>query len=335
MKVKLKDLLPNPYRAELGPLNDRQVHSIVESCQMSCFGVDHQFDVRKASGGKYEMVHGHHTYAALVMAYGLEHEVNIAIKDYTDRQMFQEMCRENLTKHNDALTDKRIIIAAKKWLERFPNELATSRQGKRTDLGENHVSAEQVQSFLSRNRYTVSIETVRKHLLIETKLAPDLKAKVAEDALPFKTAEKLCGFDHEEQRDLVKALNSSPELRVTDQGKVLRRYNDASAGQKEAVRKGQVDIAAVGMVADETMSKKDKARGLTLDDVLNDISKDLNHATILLTDSLVDNIQHASPDKRERFEIMLGSFLNRLKEIRHRLGLQPVDQEVAREAVVL
>ena len=55
MKVKIKDIDPNPFRSEIGEYSNHQIKSIIESCEMSGYGKDYQFDVRKAKD-KYELV---------------------------------------------------------------------------------------------------------------------------------------------------------------------------------------------------------------------------------------------------------------------------------------
>lgn len=332
MKEKLGALLHNPLRSEFGPLNDEQVNRIIESSQMSSYGQDFQFEVRENAEGKYEIVYGHHRLEAFKKVLGLDHKVNIVIRNYTDFQMLQGLSLENLTKQNDAITDIKIFLAMKKFLEKSPPMLATSKQGKRTDLGENHVTAEQVAKALSKSGRIVSAEKVRKGLSIELGLAPDLKAMIdntsnkdVKDRLPLRIAENIACLEHNEQRDLVKALKISSEQRGTAQEKLIREYKNAPDDQKQAVRKGDLDIALVGVIPGGTLLDKDKFGKLNMDEVLKDISKNLGLVTLSLTDRLVDNIKHASPGEREKFSVMLGCFLTRIKEIRKRLDLQLID----------
>ena len=326
MKVKLKDIVPNPFRSEIGVYSDHQIESIIESCETSEYGKDYQFDVRKNAKGEYELVYGHHRLKAFERFYGKDHEVSIVIKDYTDHQMFIEMARENLTKDNAAITHMGIFAATKKWLDKTGgNAVATcdnAGRKKHQDKSQG-IGARQIAKALSKNGISVSRDTVRKHLLIEAGLAPDLKAKVgrtdkvsdeeADGMLSIGTAEHIADLKYDEQRAVVKALNKSSEHKVSEHEKIIQRYKAAPDTEKEAVRKGKMDIALVGTSVGKAVSKI-KHEKPDMDGILKQIADDINHATALLTHSLVKNIHLASKERRDNLKFAVNRFLKRLDE---------------------
>ena len=335
MRVKLKDIVPNPFRSLIGELSEHQIKSVIESCEMTGFGKkDYQFDVRQRDDGKYEVVTANHRLEGFTRFYGPDHEVNIAVKDYGDDQMFTEMCRENLTQRNDPTTQMPIILAMKKWLEKSATVLATS-QGKRTDLGKNYVSAKQVADALAKNGMALSRETVRKALVIAKGLAPDLKDKVGSDLSPT-IANHLSTFDHEEQRDLVNALGKSSEQIVTKQEDLISKYKQASDSEREAVRSGEKDIALVGMELTDVAAESALDPEIhKLNEILNRISIGLDRVISLATDEIINSVQHASPEPKERLFNKISTVFARLNKLRMGLDTKITDQEVVQDAVVL
>jgi len=321
MKVKLKNIVPNPFRSEIGGFSDSQISSIIESCEMSGYGKYCQFDVREVKGkkGKYELVYGHHRLKAFEKFYGKDHEASIVIKDYHDDQMFTEMCRENLTKENDVITRSGIFMATKKMLEQTANQVDSSKKTHKFEVG-----TRQIADFLSKNGSTVSHETVRRHLSIVEGLAPDLKAKVGRTnkisgeevggMLPIKIATGISDLGHKEQKDVVKALNNSSEQVVSEYAKIICRYKNASDTEKKAIREGKMDIALVGAGADGIVSKEG-VKKYNVDRVLGQIENHLINATKLLTFSVCADIEFASKGKRSDFVSAVNRFIQRLNEV--------------------
>lgn len=92
MKIKLKDLLPNPYRNfKINPLDEVRIEKLVES--ISATSLWKNVSVRKNKDGKYEIVFGHHRVRAAILAHVVEAE--FSVEDLTDTQMLERMSRDN------------------------------------------------------------------------------------------------------------------------------------------------------------------------------------------------------------------------------------------------
>lgn len=92
MKLKLKDILPNPYRdLKANPLIEEKIVSLMDSINQTGFWDN--VVVRKNAQGKYELAYGHHRLAAAIRA-GLT-EADFIVKELDDALMIQIMDNEN------------------------------------------------------------------------------------------------------------------------------------------------------------------------------------------------------------------------------------------------
>src|SRR5271157_2325281 len=92
MRLKFKDVLPNPWRDLKGnPLKPEKVAELVSSINTTGFWDN--VVVRKNKAGKYELAYGHHRIAAAIEA-GLE-SADFIVKDLSDALMIKIMDNEN------------------------------------------------------------------------------------------------------------------------------------------------------------------------------------------------------------------------------------------------
>ena|SRR5208282_3322579 len=92
MRLKFKDVLPNPYRDLKGnPLLKDKIAELVASINTTGFWDN--VVVRKNKAGKYELAYGHHRVAAAIEV-GLT-EADFIVKDLSDALMIQIMDNEN------------------------------------------------------------------------------------------------------------------------------------------------------------------------------------------------------------------------------------------------
>lgn len=94
MLVKIKDILPNPFRnIEHYPINREKVETLKASFDRTEFWDNILGRERK---GKVELAYGHHRWIALKEHYGLEHTVNITTRNLSDADMIVIMAGENM-----------------------------------------------------------------------------------------------------------------------------------------------------------------------------------------------------------------------------------------------
>jgi len=129
MKVKIKDLKPNPYRdMENYPINFDKIQHLIGSIKQTGFWDN---VIARISNGEIQIVYGHHRLEALKKVMKLTDEIEVPIKDLSDAIMIQIMAKEN---DNDwqtcvAVTDETVRVA-KKFLKDNPGEIKTKNPGR-------------------------------------------------------------------------------------------------------------------------------------------------------------------------------------------------------------
>jgi len=257
MKLKLKDLKPNPFKKYINDveLNEDRIEIIKES-------IDHgtlpeHFTARKQNG-TFELTSGHHRHYALTEARGKNYEVDVSVVDFNDEQMLIDMVRENLTQRDTDFKDiSDSCILAKRWLQKeFKgcNVTLQPRPGKRTDLGEDHIGARDIANFLSKKGKSISHNQVAKYLKIEESI-PELKERVTKGSqghtengkIGLELSAKIASFDKSEQKHILEIVDrelankQSQEKIIQD----LTAYKDAPEEVKTKIVKGELDLIDV------------------------------------------------------------------------------------------
>lgn len=104
MKVKLKDVHPNPFRnMERYPIHKQKILQLKNSIQSTDFWDN--IVARKREGGGIEIAYGHHRLAALNELYSGTKEFNWIVRDLDDDEMLKIMAHENLDEwgHDSAI----------------------------------------------------------------------------------------------------------------------------------------------------------------------------------------------------------------------------------------
>ena len=159
MKVKIKDLYPNPYRdMDNYPINRDKVETLKASIKQTGFWDN---IVARNMDGKIQIAYGHHRLTALREALPWDTEVDIPIKDLPDSVMIQIMANENMEEYRTgpAIIDETVRVA-KKYLEEHPEEVELSLHG-RTDQP---VGVRTIASFLGWPESRVSYSLERLNL---------------------------------------------------------------------------------------------------------------------------------------------------------------------------
>lgn len=124
MKVKIKDLKPNPYRdMENYPINPDKILRLSESITQTGFWDN---VIARQVNGEIQIAYGHHRLEALkhvAKILGIE-EIEVPIKPLTDALMIQIMANENDNEWQTcvAVTDETVRVADK-YLKEHPEEI--------------------------------------------------------------------------------------------------------------------------------------------------------------------------------------------------------------------
>jgi hypothetical protein len=129
MKVKLKDLRPNPFRnVEEYVLDGEKVKRFVNSINETGFwdNVLARNNVTETNpDGEIQLAYGHHRLCALQEIYGkdLDHEIDIPVKPLSDSVMLKIMAEENNDEYgHDIRVIDQTIEAIGNWLAEHPEE---------------------------------------------------------------------------------------------------------------------------------------------------------------------------------------------------------------------
>jgi len=100
MKVRLGDLKPNPFRNyDDYPLNQTTVDLLVQSITKTCFWDNilvRQNKTELNPKGEFQLAYGHHRMTAATQVLGVDHIVDIPVKDLSDDDMLRIQGEENL-----------------------------------------------------------------------------------------------------------------------------------------------------------------------------------------------------------------------------------------------
>jgi len=119
MKVKIKDLVPNPFRdTENYPINEEKIRSLSNSINQTGFWDN---ILARRNDGTIEIAYGHHRLVALQRLFKPDYVVDIPVKDLDDSTMIRVMANEN--DESWAITPGIIdetVRVTKEFLEKHP-----------------------------------------------------------------------------------------------------------------------------------------------------------------------------------------------------------------------
>lgn len=96
MKIKLKNIEPNPFRdMSLYELDKGKVQDLRSSIRDTGFWDNIVVRKKPDESGKYQLAYGHHRFQAVIDESGLESYIDVPVKDLSDEMMLRIMAREN------------------------------------------------------------------------------------------------------------------------------------------------------------------------------------------------------------------------------------------------
>ena len=159
MKIKLKDLKPNPFKKYIhdGKFDKERLATLNESLEHGT--LPQHFRVRKKNE-TYEQCSGHHTLEVLRKKYGNEYKVDCEVVSFSDEQMLIDMVRENITQRDTDFQDTReSVVLARGWLQSKAGSVKQFNSAYRS--GQHKKGQEGIKKVL--NLVCVSIANVNTH----------------------------------------------------------------------------------------------------------------------------------------------------------------------------
>lgn len=211
MKIKIKDLRPNPYRdMDNYPIDEEKVESLINSINQTGFWDN---ILARKKEGEIQIAYGHHRLVALRKVMKPTDEVDIPIRSLDDATMLKIMANENMDewKTNPTVIDETVKIT-KQFLEKHPEEIKKlSHHGRTTLTGSRMIAA-----FLGWKEFKVQYSLERLGLIDEGIIEPE-----AVKILPTERA----------ARDFVKAVKQFKPTPV-QQKKAAARISEMAKGDR-------------------------------------------------------------------------------------------------------
>ena len=167
IKIKLKDLQPNPYKNQIngGKLNPEKIEKLKESINKDGFWAGLQ--CRKYDG-VYQIPFGHHRVEAAKQVLGKDTAIEIPLLDLSEEQMVRMLANENAMQNEEyAIYQVDTVVMARNWLLSCrPNR--QPRQGKDSET----ISSYDISEFLGKKNW--SPDKVGQYLQMHLKLSPEI-----------------------------------------------------------------------------------------------------------------------------------------------------------------
>jgi hypothetical protein len=167
VRVKLKDIKPNPFRSfDIYAIDRERVKRLKASIKETDWWDN--VEARKKDG-EVELAYGHHRIEAMKEIFGPEHEIEIPVKDLSNEQMIRRMSRENdpVFDCSPAAIDD-ATRAARDYLESHPRIAREVLTSAAPEVKRVRVGAPMIAKFLGRKEWTVQ-KSLERLNLIESK----------------------------------------------------------------------------------------------------------------------------------------------------------------------
>jgi hypothetical protein len=265
MKVKIKDLEPNPYRDMNNyPMDEAKVRSLIESIKQTGFWDN---ILSRKNGKKFQIAYGHHRLAAIREVFKPTDEVDIPVKELDDATMLKIMANENMDewKTTPAVIDETVKVT-KQFLEEHPEEAAKCGQPEKSNKNDGSMGLSIISRFLGWNESRVKYSLERLKMIKD-----DTIDKEVIDSFPTERA----------ARNFVSNVKEF-DIPKEKQKAVAERYKETGSGER-AMRNAVIEEVIIPKKKKESI---DKARTIeneirSVDYLVSDLQDKLLRLTTL------------------------------------------------------
>lgn len=165
MKVKIKDLKPNPYRhIESYPVDEMKVIALEDSIKQTGFWDN---ILARQVEGDIQIAYGHHRLEALKRVMSPDEEVDIPVKELDDETMIKIMANENMEHWaaTPAVIDQTVKVAREFLLSHPEIAQEYGEVHKSSATAENMIGAVLIARFLGWKQQKITDSLERLHLV--------------------------------------------------------------------------------------------------------------------------------------------------------------------------
>jgi len=202
MKIRVKNLLPNPFRnIDAYPIDREKIRQLRNSIRETTFWDNILARPAPQNQGNYQIAYGHHRLIAIKEEFGQESVVDIPVRNLSDENMLKIMANENMEQWS---TDWRIIVETVKQAKKFLEEhrkIAERHGAYTSDRPEYmHVIGSRVISrFLGKNWPQIRIDRALA-VMKDKEIQAILPGKYTEEKLDISTLEKISSIEDKEAK---------------------------------------------------------------------------------------------------------------------------------------
>ncbi len=296
MKVKLRDIKPNPWRhIDHGyPIDPAKVLKLQQSIKRTGYWDN---VVARNNKGKIELAYGHHRIEALRKEFDRNHEIDLIIRDIGDADMLKIMAAENDTM--DTMSPAVInetVRAAHQFLKAHPEEMKKLVRTTPNKHGRN-VMAPAVAEFLSwkMNRVEEALASIH-----------DIEAGVIDkedyESIPSQTSAA-------DFRQAVKKNNLPKDTRKT----IVEKLKSGEMGKQGiATEVMRHKLGVGGKHADPNRALPD------INVIAGIIAKHLSEAAFCMSDGFIENWDVIDREQRSKIGFWVKSLSEKVKKIQSR-----------------
>lgn len=272
MKVKVKDVSPNPYRnIEHYPLNKEKIIALTQSIEKTGFWDNL---VAREVDGKIQIAYGHHRIEALRLAegFGYDFEFELPIKEIDNGTMIQIMANENMQEwgHDITVIDETVKVT-KEYLENNKGFIAAKQPNGVNLKYKNQASGKDIADFLGWSTGKVHTSLRRIEAIESGKVSKiALETFQPEKSKHFLKSVTNHDFTQKEQEEiaieLVEKDVSRKDFKQVLEAKAFEKKYGKDFGKKKAEKTDQKIKEfddALGQIADDITSLSDKFLKLT------------------------------------------------------------------------
>ena len=257
MKIKLKDLKPNPYKQQInkGKLNEVQVEEI--SGNLDELGLMGAIPIVKIDGN-YHLVNSHHRVEALKRKFGGNYEIEVILHSYSDDQLLKGMVVENLSQRgSDFHEEVENIRVVENYLNKNKDKLEAVRESRNAFKSNfanekrfENATARDVQSWLKLSKEKWGDDTILSIMNIYKKLDASLLEKTdyvrggqrdKPTQLSVEDAKNLSRLEKQDQHKIRKILEKTG-LDNNGKSKLVTAYNKTDAETKRLIKENKISI---------------------------------------------------------------------------------------------
>ena len=297
MKVRLKDVKSNPWRyVNKGyPIDQAKVEKLRSSIKRTGFWDNL---VAREHKGEIQIAYGHHRLEALRREYGLEHEVEMIMRDIDDAQMLKIMAAEN--EAMDVMSPMVInetIRAAKDFLESHPEEMKKLGHSVVTRKDEKVRIGDYVAKFLAW-----PIRRVEESLAALRSFEKGELRKEEYESIPFQSSAD------EFRKAVIK--HRLPE-------EVRKRIVKGLVEQKMGGRWVEQEVMKYRLIKPSLQKIRDK-KEITINAVAEGVVQGLLLASTNMTEKFLENWHYVSKENRGRILFAAKSVVSKIQSLQNK-----------------